>query len=308
MSSKKLNLLSDIYFGLILLSGLLYSIFLAITFPKLFRALTMQIIFLLDTLKFGDNTLSLITSQPFLINVIPGLILLGLLFRYIKTLIQSTQSVISTRLFINTLAITKITPIFIQFRSSRSLIFTSGFFAPTIFLSSALFKTHSQEEVAAMVQHEINHRQNHHPLKIFLANFVKSIMPPLPQKKWLFGNYLVLVEVSSDQFSEDKIKTKLPLVSSLVKFQSQNFEPGLSYFNSQSERIKILVGQKRQPIKIPLAYYSLVLVVILSGTLFVKNSNIFFDCQHLLKCVEKLITSPTSQIFLQSDHCQSTFP
>jgi len=308
MSSKKLNLLSDIYFGLILLSGFFYSIFLAVASPKLLRALTMQIIFLLDALKFSNNTLSLITSRSFLINVIPGLILLGLLSQYVKALIKSTRSVKSTRLFINTLIITKITPTFTQFRSSRGHIFTSGFFHPIIYLSLALFETHSPEEIEAMIQHEINHQKNYHPLKIFITGFIKSTLPFLPGRNWLFDNYLTLVEVSSDQFSDELLNNKLPLVSALLKFQSQSFEPGISYFNSQSERIKILVGQKKQGIKIPMAYYSIILFVFLSSTLFIKDSDLFFDCRHLLRCVEKLITSSTSQIFFQSDHCQPTLP
>ncbi|PIU73318.1 hypothetical protein COS78_02975 [Candidatus Shapirobacteria bacterium CG06_land_8_20_14_3_00_40_12] len=308
MSSKKLNLLSDIYFGLILLSGFFYSIFLAVASPKLLRALTMQIIFLLDALKFSNNTLSLITSRSFLINVIPGLILLGLLSQYVKALIKSTRSVKSTRLFINTLIITKITPTFTQFRSGRGHIFTSGFFHPIIYLSLALFETHSPEEIEAMIQHEINHQKNYHPLKIFITGFIKSTLPFLPGRNWLFDNYLTLVEVSSDQFSDELLNNKLPLVSALLKFQSQSFEPGISYFNSQSERIKILVGQKKQGIKIPMAYYSIILFVFLSSTLFIKDSDLFFDCRHLLRCVEKLITSSTSQIFFQSDHCQPTLP
>jgi len=317
MSHQKLNFLSNIYFWLILLSGFLYSVFLVVASKKIIPALLMQVIFLLDALKFNDNIVGLITSRLFLLNVIPGLILIGLISQFGKTLIKSAKSIHLTDLFINGLEIIKITQKFTQFRSDNSLIFTSGFFKPKIFASSTLFKTHNREEIKAMLQHEIHHQKNLHPLKIFLANFIKLILPALPGKNWLLDNYLTLVEVSSDQFSEDKTKNKLPLVSALLKFQSRGFEPmvaGISCFNSQSERIKILIGQKKQWLKIPMAYYSLVLVVILSGTLFMKNSNLFFDCQHLLKCIEILVT-PNSQslitsvnssknTFFLSDHCQ----
>ena len=157
-----------------------------------------------------------------------------------------------------------------------------------------------------MVQHEINHQKNYHPLKIFITGFIKSALPFLPGKNWLFDNYLTLIEVSSDNYSDELLNNKIPLVSALLKFQSHSFEPGVSYFNSQSERIKILVGQKKQGIKIPMAYYSVILFFFLSSTLLIKDSDLFFDCRHLLRCVEKLITSSTSQIFFQSDHCQPT--
>jgi hypothetical protein len=314
MNSKRLNLISNLYFYLISFSGLFYTALLVFATEKIIPAFIMQIIFLLDALKFDNSLVGLVTSKLFLLNVIPGLVLIGLAVRYIRSLIKSIKGIEATRTITNKLEIIGTAKEFFKFKSDEVLIFTLGFFNPKIFVSSAIFKTHNPEEVKAMIEHEINHRNNLHPLKIFVANFVKSVLPIIPGKNWLIDNYLTLVEVSSDQFSEDKINNKLPLVSALLKFQSQSFEPGISYFNSQSERIKILVGQKKQFLKIPMAYYSLVLVVILSGALFVKNTNIFYDCQHLIKCVELLITPnsqplvtaihPQSNAFSTSDHCQ----
>lgn len=317
MSYKKLNFISNFYFALIFLSGFFYVALLIIASGKIIPALTMQIIFLLDVLKFGNNIFELITSQLFIVNIIPGIFLIGLIGMFGKTLIKSIKSIRSSNRLINNLEIIESNQEFFKFKSNEGLIFTSGFFKPKIFISSTIFKTHTLEEIKAMIQHEINHKKNFHPFKIFVANFIKSILPIIPGKNWLIDNYLTLVEVSCDQFSENKINNKLPLVSALLKFQNKNFEPinmGVNYFNSQSERIKILVGQKKQWIKIPIAYYSLILVIILSSTLMVKNSNIFFECQHLFKCVEILIT-PNSQSLITSintlktnispsDHCQ----
>ncbi|MFA4827014.1 MAG: M56 family metallopeptidase [Candidatus Shapirobacteria bacterium] len=314
MNSKRLNLISNLYFYLIAFSGLFYTALLVFASEKIIPAFMMQIIFLLDALKFDNSLIGLVTSKLFLLNVVPGIILIGLMIRYIKTLVKSIKSAGGAKAIANKLEIVGMAKEFSRFKSSEISIFTLGFFRPKIFISSAIFKTHNQEEISAMIEHEINHKNNLHPLKIFVANFVKSVLPVIPGKNWLIENYLTLVEVSSDQFSEDKINNKLPLVSALLKFQSQNFEPGMSYFNSQSERIKILVGQKKQFLKIPMAYYSLVLMVILSGALFVKNTNIFYDCQHLLKCIELLVTPnsqplvtaihPQSNVFSTSDHCQ----
>jgi len=316
MNSKRLNLISNLYFYLISLSGLFYTAFLIIASEKIIPAFLMQIIFLLDALKFDNSIVGLVTSKLFLFNVIPGLILLGLIISYAKTLIKSIKSIYAVQVITNRLDIVASTQEFFRFKSKEISIFTLGFFRPKIFISSAIFKTHNQEEIDAMIEHEINHRNNLHPLKIFISNFVRSILPIIPGKNWLIDNYLTLVEVSSDQFSEDKINNKLPLVSALLKFQSQSFEPGISYFNSQSERIKILVGQKKQLLRMPLTYYSFVLVAILSSAMFMKNSNIFFECQHLLKCVEMLVTSnkqsliapiyANSSVISPTDHCEQT--
>lgn len=304
MNSKRLNLISNLYFCLIAFSGLFYTALLVFATEKVFPAFVMQIIFLLDALKFDNSLIGLVTSKLFLLNVIPGFILIGLIIGYIKTLFKSIKSIGLAKIIANKLEIVSITKEYFKFKSREVSIFTLGFFNPKIYISSTIFKTHSHEEIRAMIEHEINHRDNLHPLKIFIANFIRSVLPIIPGKNWLIDNYLTLVEVSSDQFSEDKLKNKLPLVSALLKFENQSFEPGMSYFNSQSERIKILVGQKKQIFKIPMIYYSMVLTVMLSGALFVKNTNIFYDCQHLLKCMELLIT-PDSQPLVTSMHLQS---
>lgn len=314
MSYKRLNLISNIYFCLILLSGIFYTVLLFIATQKIMPALIMQIIFFLDALKFDNSIVALITSKLFLINVIPGLLLLSLILRFGKSLIKSVNTLRKTSQFVKNLDIININPDFLKFLSPEASIFTSGFFRPKIFISSTLFKSHNRGEISAMIQHEENHKKNYHPLKIFITNFIQSLLPSIPGKNWFVDNYLTLIEVSCDQFSESKISNKLPLVSALLKFQNQSFEPNLSYFNSQSERIKILVGQKKQGLKIPMAYYSLLLVGILSSALLVKNTNVFYECQHLLKCVELLITPnsqplvtaihPQSNVFSTSDHCQ----
>lgn len=314
MNSKRLNLISNLYFCLIAFSGIFYSALLIFATEKIIPALVMQIIFLLDALKFDNSLVGVVTSKLFLVNVIPGLILIGLDIGYIKTLIKSIKNIGFVKVIADNLEIVDKAEEFSEFKSKETSIFTLGLFSPKIYISSAIFKTHSPEEIRAMIEHEVNHRNNLHPLKMFIASFVKSILPVIPGKNWLIDNYLTLIEVSSDQFSEDKIKNKSPLVSALLKFESQSFEPGRSFFNSQSERIKILVGQRKPFLRIPMAYYSLVVVVILTGTLFVKNTSIFYDCQHLIKCIELLITPnsqplvtaihPQSNTFLTSDHCQ----
>lgn len=307
MSYKKLNLISDLYFSLILLSGIFYTVLLFFASLKIIPAFLMQVIFLLDALKFNRSLIELIVSRLFLLNFISGLLLSVLIYWYFQAAAKSLKNIASTKAIISGLSFIKSGRGYLKFKSSDPSVFTFGFIHPQIYLSSAVFGTHRRQEIVAMIKHEINHRNHFHPLKIFIAGFVKSILPLIPGKNWLIDNYLTLVEVSSDQFSEARTNNRLPLVSALLKFQVHSFEPGASYFNSQSERIKILVGQKRQFLKIPLAYYSLVLVVILSGTFFIKNTNIFYDCQHLLKCVE-LLVAPNSQplvnTFYLPDHCQ----
>lgn len=317
MSHKKLNFLSNLYFYLILFIGLSYLVFLSFSFAKIFPGFAMQIIFLLDSLKFDNNIFILIMSKIFLINVIPGLLLFGLIFQLFKSIIKLIANIWQTRQLVNNLSIVKSTSLYDEFKSKQSSIFTLGFFRPQIFISSSIFKTHNQPEINSMIQHEINHQKNLHPLKIFISNFIKSIIPNIPGKNWLFDSYLTSTEVSSDLFSQNQVNSKTHLVSALLKFQGQhlNFLPAsISYFNSQSERIKILTGQKKLTQNVPMIYSSLIMVLIMVSALSVKNSNLFYECQHLVKCVQTLIT-PNSQSLVTaisyvnsssiiSDHCQ----
>lgn len=265
----------------------------------------MQVIFLLDSLKFDNNVIALIISKIFLLNTIPGVLLFGLIFQFIKALSNLFKNIWQTKMLIKNLSITKSTSLYSVYKSKLLSVFTLGFFYPKIYFSTSIFKKNTKDEIKAILQHEINHQANLHPLKIFISNFIKSFIPQIPGKNWLFDSYLTSTEISSDLFSQDKTKSKTPLISALLKFQNQKFETlptSISYFNSQSERIKILVGQKGLVQNIPMIYSSLVMVLIMVSALSVKNSNIFYECQHLIKCFETLL-SPNSQPIIHPLTC-----
>ncbi len=294
MSHKKLNFLSDVYFSLILSIGFSYLAFLVFAFVKIFPGFAMQIIFLLDSLKFDNSIFTLISSKTFLINIIPGFLLFTLIFQLIKSTLNLFKNIWHTKTLINNLIIIKNTSKYSVFKSKQLLVFTLGFLKPKIFISSSIFKTHNNLEINSMLEHEINHRQNLHPLKLFIANFIKSFFPLIPGKNWLFDNYLTSTEVSSDVYSQNVTNTNKPLVSALLKFQNQSFKilpASISYFNSQSERIKILTGHKGFIQHLPMIYSSLVMTLIMVSALSIKNSNFFYECQHLIKCVETLMMS-----------------
>lgn len=305
MNYKKLNILSDIYFSLILFIGISYIIFLIFAFTKIFSGFAMQIIFLLDSLKFDNNIITLITSKVFLLNTISGLLLFTLIFQFIKSTINLYKNIWQTKILIKNLNISQSTNLYFVFKSKQLSVFTLGFFCPQIYMSTSVFKIHTKSEIKAMLQHETNHQTHLHPLKIFISDFVKSFTPTIPGKNWLFGSYLTSTEVSSDVYSQSIINTNKPLVSALLKFQNQSYKTistSISYFNSQSERIKILVGQKQLIQNTSMLYSSLVLVLIMLSAISVKNSSFFYECQYLIKCVETLI-SPNSQPLIHPLTC-----
>lgn len=300
----KINRIANIYFGLMVISGLAYTVFLAIASEKIMPGFVMQLIFLVDALKFGNNLTSVVLSETFILNNISGIIWLFLTIIYLKAINKAAGEINETNRFVNNLKIKESNPRWVTYHSDNKLIFTAGFFKPKVFVSTGVLNSHTNDEMKAMLWHEESHKINFHPLKIFITHFIVGVYPSFWGKKWVVDNYLTLTEVTSDQFSEIKIGNKLPLVSALIKFEKDNFKPKLlnniNYFNSQSERIKILVGQKKQAFSQPMIYFSIVTTFVLMGSLMISKSNIFFDCQHLWKCVEILVTPDSQSLIVQT--------
>lgn len=320
MTYKRTNTLSNLYLYTIILSGLVYSAFLSVVANKIVPGFIMQVIFLFDSLKFNTNLFHLVFSQMFLLNTTSGLILITLFYSYIKAILFLVKSILTTRKVINNYQLVKITDSYKLYRSTENQIFTAGLLKPKIYVSTGLFRSHSKAELEAMIFHEKNHQNNFHPLKTLSTRFIQLLLPPMPGKNWLIDNYTTLTEVSSDQFAEYKIESKIPLVSALLKYQNPKPNPLLAtvsnYFNSQSERIKILVGQKKQAVSTPLVYAFMVSILMFLSIGYFNNTSIFFNCHHLIDCLKVLVT-PNSQPLLtslntniittplvSSDHCQ----
>ncbi|MFA6250097.1 MAG: M56 family metallopeptidase [Candidatus Shapirobacteria bacterium] len=305
MSDKRLNFKADVYLGLIITLGLAYLIILGTVLVKVFPGLAMQIMFAIDAIKFRSSLFLLISQNSFWINLLPGMLTVVLAGRWLKASVGLALKILRTNKFINGLKIVKATLRYRKFAAKEALIFTAGFIKPQIYVSSAIFKLNTSDEFRAMLWHEINHQKNFHPLKILICGYIKELLPPLPGKEIMVDSYLMLAEVASDNWSEKKNKSKVPLVSALLKFQHQSpqaLASGVSYFNSQSERIKILVGQNKQSFYRPMIYSFLMVLALTYGSLSAQNLNIFYQCPHLGKCLETLAVSKNEPLSRLDGH------
>ena len=94
---------------------------------------------------------------------------------------------------------------------------TMGFVKPKIVLSTGLIKLLTDEELKAVVSHEIYHKNNNDPFKLFLLTLCASTIRYIPILKWFNEQYRIIQEVLADEFAIRKQETSVHLGSALLK-------------------------------------------------------------------------------------------
>jgi hypothetical protein len=290
----------------------MYVLLLFVAFQKIYSGFIMQFIFLIDAFEnHPQNLLNLIFSWTFFINVSAGILFIILFLKVVKAMIKSFLSYLITKKFISKLVV-KSESQYLSFVSNDVLVFTAGFFKPRIYVSEFLISNTSPSEFKAIILHEQKHQQNYDPLKDFIVNLINKSLLNFPGKVWVFENYTALVELSCDEYAQTILKTKLPLISALLKIQETKLQYSYCFnqFSSQNERIKILTDQKKPVFNGLFTFYSLMALVLLTGSVYLRQSDIFYQCNHLMQCFEAVLSpkqktsnSSFSNINL-SDHCQ----
>lgn len=290
---KNNSFIRNLAFFVILTTLSAYLVFLYLAFLKIYSGFIMQFIFFFDRLKHHQNPLSLLSSD-YLLSLIAGTCLTYLLFLFFNALFRLVYQIRQTSVLISRLNIIKSTPQFFIFESAVSTVFTAGIFRPRIYISSRLLSV-SPEELKAILLHETYHQRLFDPLRDCFMTFLRSALPYFPAKDQLFDRYQALIEVSCDRFAQSHLLSQKPLVSALLRVVDTNTSDrrfNLSLFSAQSERIHVLVGRKKLNVINFFAYNSFLVSFIFLMTVLVSKSTVFYDCQHLIRCFEVLL-SPT---------------
>lgn len=95
--------------------------------------------------------------------------------------------------------------------------YTFGILRPKVKIQDWTRNILLEKEIKAIKLHEEYHQNSFDPLAILLVNFSNNILPIFPGKAKLFENLLLLFELAADEYVFDKMKTKKPLLSSLMK-------------------------------------------------------------------------------------------
>lgn len=286
MNYQKLNRLSGLYFWVILTIGLLYFSSIVWLFFKTYAGTSMLAVYLFDSKKYGYSLEDFKIMPTLWVTLSFWLLSLLLILRTITSLIRTSKMILKTRNFILNLKILSRKNNKVIFDSDSGEIFTAGLFFPQIYIASGLRKLHTTKEVKAMLLHEQNHVKSKDPLKTSIVAMVSGSLPYFPGKPELIKHFYTLVEVSADKRAEERLKNKLPLVSALRKrleIGNKMLSAGISYFNSQSERIGILVGVKKlnKNLVYAVGYVTVVGFLMFS---YLATKIDFYNCPHLSLC------------------------
>lgn len=281
--------------------GFGYIAFLITSFYKVFSGCAMQIILLAQSLSEAEgNAQKLLSSPKFLFQIFAGIVLVLLWMKVVLAFFYFIKRVFKTNEFIKTLHIVKTRQNFsvLVFESSQHLVFTAGFLRPKIYISDLLLNKTNKDNMNTILLHEYFHRYQLDPLKNMIVDFLQRIFPTFPFKGSLFQSYKVLVELACDEYVEQKLQSKVPVIESLYSILSMQVNGSAPFltaqFADQMNRISILVG--RSTFETKKLFLSIISATILfTGiALFVFRSSVFAACPHLDKCFSALFDNEVS--------------
>ncbi|MBS4220953.1 M56 family metallopeptidase [Bacillus sp. FJAT-49711] len=97
------------------------------------------------------------------------------------------------------------------------MAFTMGFVRPKIIITTGLINLLNNDELKAVISHEMYHKENRDPLKVFLLSLSSSIMWYIPIQKWFHHKYRVIQEILADEFAIKQQDTYVNLGNALLK-------------------------------------------------------------------------------------------
>lgn len=299
MNYKKLNIFSNIYFLFLTSVEVIYSVFLLKLFVETAPGFVMLLIYLVDILKHSYSFEKVDSLNLLLISSGISVLAQFLLYRLLKAILITYKKVNDTKDFTRNIKVLSVDGTLITVKTLSSKAFTSGLFHPRIHIPAKLRESLSKDEIEAIILHETQHTRAYDPLKGVIVNFFYKSIPGFPFKKWIFGYHSVLTELAADAYAESKLKKRLPIISALLKQYEEKTDLTYStvgFSNSQSERIHILVGKKKIELKAPLMLTFIIGTTLLTGTLLMKEKQVFYNCPHINSCVNSILTPNKSPL------------
>ncbi|MCP2520893.1 M56 family metallopeptidase [SCandidatus Aminicenantes bacterium Aminicenantia_JdfR_composite] len=259
-----------------------------------------------------------------IVNSISNIFILILGFLFVFSFLKQLQNLFKEKKFINSLnlinnenkykKIIKIclseSPVFSKMINKINIFendliklsFTAGLIKPKIYLSTGLIKSLDQDELKAVIYHEISHCQKRDPLRKFLINFISDFFLFLPISGFLKDYIISIQERKADKMASSFIHP-LHLASALIKVaeSKKNLYSTIWAFKHSSNletRLKELIYGQKTSFKFPIKKFLMTLIVLiivfnmlLIPQFYAKTSNcecsVIKSKSHFYNCCEK---------------------
>lgn len=106
---------------------------------------------------------------------------------------------------------------FIIISHPAPMAITMGFMQPKIVISTGLINLLTDDELEAVIAHEMYHKANRDPLKLFILSLCASAIGYIPILKCFNQQYRIIQEILADEFAIKQQKTSIHLGSALLK-------------------------------------------------------------------------------------------
>ena len=140
---------------------------------------------------------------------------------------------------------------FIVISHPAPLAITMGFIQPKIVLSTGLISLLNEEELQAVIAHELYHKENRDPLTIFLMALCASTIWYIPILQWFNEQYRIIKELLADDYAIDKQGTSVNLSSALLKMLKvgQHEKMAFAYASFADTSVNYRIDYLLDPVK-----------------------------------------------------------
>ncbi|WP_310551133.1 M56 family metallopeptidase [Paenibacillus glufosinatiresistens] len=145
---------------------------------------------------------------------------------------------------------------FVILNEPKMIAMTIGFLKPKIVLSSYVIERFDENELEAIIYHELYHYKSRHPLQLFILNVVADCLAFLPVVKELVQHYKVWMELLADRYSIKRMGSEVPishvLLAVLKNEQLKNQALGVHFANEAINYRLMQLIEPNKEINIPL--------------------------------------------------------
>jgi hypothetical protein len=168
--------------------------------------------------------------------------------------------------------------------------FTHGILKPKIYMSRGLINSLDDSELKAVYLHELHHKNQRDPLRLFLISILKDTLFYIPISRFIEGLIQRKIEFAADDAVVNDMCESVSLAAALLKitdFNNGRFMPqpaSLGGFGSTEGRIRRLIEGTGEVIKLPSMKSAIISILIFGLLLFSLAFPLFASFPEMGRC------------------------